>query len=129
MVVSGRRARSAGDRKSAARNPAAAKRARCQGLFASTWASWRASAAAYDRGENISTLGAMAKLYATEVAHRAVDVAVQVWGGEGYCKPNLVERLYRDQRITEVYEGTSEIQRLVIGRAVKAEAEALAKVA
>ncbi len=82
------------------------------------------AAAAYDRGENIQTLGAMAKLYATEVAHRAVDVAVQVWGGEGYCKPNLVERLYRDQRITEVYEGTSEIQRLVIGRAVKAEAEA-----
>jgi alkylation response protein AidB-like acyl-CoA dehydrogenase len=84
------------------------------------------AAAAYDRGENISTLGAMAKLYATEVAHRAVDVAVQVWGGEGYCKPNLVERLYRDQRITEVYEGTSEIQRLVIGRAIKAEAEAAA---
>ena len=83
------------------------------------------AAAAYDRGENISTLGAMAKLYATEVAHRAVDVAVQVWGGEGYCKPNLVERLYRDQRITEVYEGTSEIQRLVIGRAIKAEAEAV----
>lgn len=66
----------------------------------------------------------MAKLYATEVAHKAVDVAVQVWGGEGYCKPNLVERLYRDQRITEVYEGSSEIQRVVIGRAIKAEAEA-----
>ena len=84
------------------------------------------AAAAYDRGENISTLGAMAKLHATEVAHRAVDVAVQIWGGEGYCKPSLVERLYRDQRITEVYEGTSEIQRLVIGRAIKAEAEAVA---
>ncbi|BBK34851.1 alkylation response protein AidB-like acyl-CoA dehydrogenase [Stella humosa] len=82
------------------------------------------AAAAYDRGENISLPGAMAKLYATEVAHKAVDVAVQVWGGEGYCKPNLVERLYRDQRITEVYEGSSEIQRVVIGRAIKAEAEA-----
>lgn len=64
--------------------------------------------------------------YATEVAHRAVDVAVQVWGGEGYCKPNLVERLYRDRRRRQVYEGTSGIQRLVIGRAIKAEAEAAA---
>ena len=84
------------------------------------------AAAAYDRGESITILGAMAKLKATEVSHKAVDVAVQVWGGAGYCKPNLVERLYRDQRITEVYEGTSEIQRLVLGRAIKAEAEAVA---
>jgi len=84
------------------------------------------AAAAYDRGEPVSTLGAMAKLYATEVSHRAADVAVQVWGGAGYCRPSVVERLYRDQRITEVYEGTSEIQRLVLGRAIKAEAEAIA---
>ncbi|MCC7275139.1 MAG: acyl-CoA dehydrogenase family protein [Alphaproteobacteria bacterium] len=87
------------------------------------------AARAYDAGESVTTIGAMAKLHATEVAHRAVDIAVQIWGGEGYCRPSLVERLYRDQRITEVYEGTSEIQRLVVGRAIKAEAEALAKVA
>jgi alkylation response protein AidB-like acyl-CoA dehydrogenase len=49
---------------------------------------------------------------------------VQVHGGAGYCKPNVAERLYRDQRILEIYEGTSEIQRLVIGRAVAQEAAA-----
>jgi len=79
------------------------------------------SAARYDRGEDVSTLGAMAKLYASEVAHRAVDVAVQIFGGAGFCKPNRAERLYRDQRILEIYEGTSEIQRLVLGRAIAAE--------
>jgi alkylation response protein AidB-like acyl-CoA dehydrogenase len=47
---------------------------------------------------------------------------VQIFGGEGYCKPCPAERIYRDQRILEIYEGTSEIQRLVIGRAIKAEA-------
>jgi alkylation response protein AidB-like acyl-CoA dehydrogenase len=80
------------------------------------------AARAYDDGEDVRTLGAMAKLYTSEVSHRAVDVAVQVFGGYGYCKPYTVERLYRDQRIIEVYEGTSEIQRMVIARAVKAEA-------
>jgi alkylation response protein AidB-like acyl-CoA dehydrogenase len=65
----------------------------------------------------------MAKLYASEVAHRATDGAVQIWGGLGYCKPTVAERLYRDQRILEIYEGTSEIQRLVISRAVRKEAE------
>ena len=59
-----------------------------------------------------------------QAAHRAVDTAVQVYGGAGYCKPCPAERLYRDQRILEIYEGTSEIQRLVIGRAIKAEAAA-----
>jgi alkylation response protein AidB-like acyl-CoA dehydrogenase len=65
----------------------------------------------------------MAKLYASEVAHRAADAAAQIWGGQGFCKPSVVERLYRDQRILEIYEGTSEIQRLVIARAVRKEAE------
>ncbi len=81
------------------------------------------AAAAYDRGEDVATLGAMAKLFTSEVAHRAADAAVQVWGGFGYVKPNTAERLYRDQRILEIYEGTSEIQRLVIARAVRKEAE------
>lgn len=76
----------------------------------------------YDERSPVSNLGAMAKLYASEAAHHAADVAVQVHGGRGYCKPNLAERLYRDQRILEVYEGTSEIQRLVLGRAVAEEA-------
>jgi alkylation response protein AidB-like acyl-CoA dehydrogenase len=81
------------------------------------------AARAYDEGRDVATLGAMAKLYASEVAHRAADAAVQVWGGLGYCKPTIAERLYRDQRILEIYEGTSEIQRLVLARAIRKEAE------
>lgn len=82
------------------------------------------AAVTYREGGDVSILGAMAKLDASEAAHRAVDTAVQVYGGAGYCKPCPAERLYRDQRILEIYEGTSEIQRLVIGRAIKAEVTA-----
>lgn len=82
------------------------------------------SAKTYDSGGDISTLGAMTKLFATEAAHRSVDAAVQIFGGDGYCKPHAVERFYRDQRITEIYEGTSEIQRLVIARAISKEVSA-----
>ncbi|MFJ6153434.1 acyl-CoA dehydrogenase family protein [Micromonospora profundi] len=78
------------------------------------------AARVHQEGGDVSTLGAMAKLYASEVAHRSVDTAVQVFGGDGFCKPCPAERLYRDQRILEIYEGTSEIQRLVLGRAIKA---------
>jgi alkylation response protein AidB-like acyl-CoA dehydrogenase len=81
------------------------------------------AAKAYDEGRDIANLGAMAKLYASEVAHRAADAAVQIWGGFGYCKPNVAERLYRDQRVLEIYEGTSEVQRLVLARAVRKEVE------
>jgi alkylation response protein AidB-like acyl-CoA dehydrogenase len=81
------------------------------------------AARAYDRGEDVANLGAMAKLYTSEVAHDAADDAVQVWGGMGYCKPTVAERLYRDQRILEIYEGSSEIQRLVLARAIRKEAE------
>jgi alkylation response protein AidB-like acyl-CoA dehydrogenase len=79
------------------------------------------AAKAYDEGRDVANLGAMAKVFASEVAHRAADSAVQIWGGLGYCKPSLVERLYRDQRVLEIYEGTSEIQRLVLARAVRKE--------
>jgi alkylation response protein AidB-like acyl-CoA dehydrogenase len=81
------------------------------------------AARAYDAGADVSNLGAMAKLFTSEVAHRAADNAVQIWGGMGYCKPTVAERLYRDQRILEIYEGSSEIQRLVLSRAVRKEAE------
>lgn len=81
------------------------------------------AARTYDAGQDVTNLGAMAKLYGSEVAHRAADTAVQVWGGMGYCKPTVAERLYRDQRILEIYEGSSEIQRLVLARAVRKEAE------
>ncbi len=83
-----------------------------------------AAAAAYDAGRDVTLPGAQAKVFCSEMAHEAVDVGVQVFGGAGFVKPSLVERLYRDQRATEIYEGTSEIQRLVIARAIKAEQEA-----
>ena len=76
------------------------------------------AASLYDKGFPYGTESAMAKLYASEVAGRSVDKAVQIHGGIGYFKPTPVERMYRDQRVTEIYEGTSEIQRLVISRAV-----------
>ncbi len=76
------------------------------------------SASLYDAGLPYGTESAMAKLYASEAAGRAVDTAVQIHGGIGYFKPTAVERMYRDQRVTEIYEGTSEIQRLVISRAL-----------
>ncbi len=84
------------------------------------------TARAYDAGQNVTSLGPMAKLFASEVSHRVVDRCMQVMGGRGYVKPSAVERLYRDQRITEIYEGTSEIQRVVISRAIKKEQEAIA---
>ena len=61
---------------------------------------------------------AMLKVFASEMSHRVCHAAIQIHGGYGYIKEYKVERLYRDQRITEIYEGTSEIQRIVIGRAV-----------
>lgn len=64
---------------------------------------------------------AMIKLYASEMAHRVCHKALQIHGGYGYMKEYRVERLYRDQRITEIYEGTSEIQRIVIARAMLAD--------
>ena len=60
----------------------------------------------------------MAKLFASEAAHRICHKAVQIHGGYGYTKEFLVERLYRDQRITEIYEGTSEMQRWTIARQI-----------
>jgi len=56
----------------------------------------------------------MAKLFASETAHRVADKAVQIHGGMGYSKEMDAERHFRDARITEIYEGTSEIQRVVI---------------
>ncbi len=64
---------------------------------------------------------AMAKVTATEAAGKAADTAVQIHGGYGFCKEYAVERYYRDVRVTRIYEGTSEIQRLVIARKLLAE--------
>jgi alkylation response protein AidB-like acyl-CoA dehydrogenase len=71
-----------------------------------------------DRGEPVSEAGAKAKLFASEVARRQTGEAIQILGGYGYTKEFPVERYYRDAKITEIYEGTSEIQRLVIARSI-----------
>jgi acyl-CoA dehydrogenase len=69
-----------------------------------------------DREERITVECSMAKLYATEMASRVADRAVQVFGGMGYIRGNIAERYFRDLRVYRLYEGTSEIQRLVIAR-------------
>ncbi|MBK7906192.1 MAG: acyl-CoA dehydrogenase family protein [Gemmatimonadetes bacterium] len=77
-------------------------------------------AAAKDRGEAMSAAPSMAKLFASETAMWVTTQAVQVFGGYGYVKDYPVEKYFRDAKITEIYEGTSEVQRIVIGRAVAA---------
>ena len=69
-----------------------------------------------DQGKDYSLAASMAKVFASDVAMRATVEAVQVHGGYGYVKEYHVERLMRDAKITQIYEGTSEIQRLVISR-------------
>lgn len=76
-----------------------------------------------DQGEDFSKFSAMAKLFASEVAMKTTTEAVQVHGGYGYVKEYHVERLMRDAKITQIYEGTSEIQRVVISRSVLKEFE------
>jgi alkylation response protein AidB-like acyl-CoA dehydrogenase len=74
------------------------------------------AAAAKDAGEPVSKLSSMAKLFASEAAMYVTTEAIQVFGGYGYVKEYPVERLFRDAKVTEIYEGTSEIQRTVIAR-------------
>ncbi|MFP6610647.1 MAG: acyl-CoA dehydrogenase [Deltaproteobacteria bacterium] len=71
-----------------------------------------------DRGESYGTAAAMAKLQASEAANWIADKGVQIHGGNGYSREYKAERHFRDARITNIYEGTSEIQRVVISRAV-----------
>ncbi|MCS5490801.1 acyl-CoA dehydrogenase [Algoriphagus limi] len=71
-----------------------------------------------DQGEDYAHASAMAKLYASEVAMNVTVEAVQVHGGYGYVKEYHVERLMRDAKITQIYEGTSEIQKIVISRGI-----------
>jgi len=76
-----------------------------------------------DAGEPCSKEAAMAKLFASRTANSVVYDALQMHGGVGYTKEFLIERLFRDARVTELYEGTSEIQRIVISKAVVDEFE------
>lgn len=75
----------------------------------------RDAAAKYVSGEDRRIAPSVAKLFCTEMAGQAADLAVQVHGGSGYMREVTVERLYRDVRLLRLYEGTSEIQRLIIG--------------
>lgn len=74
------------------------------------------AAAAKERGENITRFSSMAKLFATETAMWVTTQAIQIFGGYGYVTDYPVERFFRDAKVTEIYEGTSEIQRIVISR-------------
>jgi len=75
-----------------------------------------AAAARRDRGESITSQASMAKLFASETAMWVTTQAVQLFGGYGYMRDFPVEKLFRDAKVTEIYEGTSEIQRIVIAR-------------
>ena len=71
-----------------------------------------------DAGKSVTKEASMAKVFASEACAKAVDLSLQIHGGYGYVKEYPIERLYRDARITRIYEGTSEIQRVVIAREV-----------
>ena len=79
---------------------------------------WRA-AIAEDNHEVFGPLAAMAKLMASDVAVEVTRFAVQLMGGYGFCREYPVERMYRDAKITEIYEGTSEVMKMVISGSMK----------
>jgi len=83
---------------------------------------WRA-AYIKDSGENYSSAAAMAKLFASNVTNEVCREAVQLMGGYGYCREYPVERALRDSKITEIYEGTSEVMKMVISGAMKVNAK------
>ena len=66
----------------------------------------------------------MAKLYTSQAAHRAADKAMQILASAGYRRGSTVERLFRDVRATEIYQGTSEVQRMIIAEAILSPARA-----
>ena len=76
------------------------------------------AASLLDDGAPFVTEASMAKLFASRVAVECADRAVQLHGGTGYFAPTTAERLYRDARVTEIYEGTSEVQRMIISRGI-----------
>ena len=75
-----------------------------------------AAATAKDRGEHVTQFSAMSKLFASETAMWVTQEAIQIFGGYGYVTDYPVERLFRDAKVTEIYEGTSEVQKIVIAR-------------
>jgi acyl-CoA dehydrogenase len=77
------------------------------------YAAWRR-----DQGDNVTLEAAMAKMTATESAQRVIDRALQMFGGRGVERGHILERLYRDVRVLRIYEGATEVQKLIIGRAL-----------
>jgi butyryl-CoA dehydrogenase len=86
-------------------------------LEAARMLTWKA-ADARDRQPRATCEAAMAKLLASEAAHRAADRAMQILASEGYRRGSMVERLFRDARATEIYQGTSEVQRMIIAETI-----------
>lgn len=83
----------------------------------------RDAAAKYVSGEDRRIAPSVAKLFCTEMVGRVADNAVQIHGGSGYMREVAVEHIYRDVRLLRLYEGTSEIQRLIIGGGLVREAK------
>jgi len=92
-------------------------------LDAARMLTYRATAAK-DTQERCTSEAAMAKLYASEAAHRAADHTMQIFAAEGYRRGSRAERLVRDVRATEIYQGTSEVQRMVIAASEIAQVQA-----
>ncbi|MGK0500627.1 MAG: alkylation response protein AidB-like acyl-CoA dehydrogenase [Oceanicoccus sp.] len=79
------------------------------------------AAAAHDRGDDLKSLHAqcsVVKLYSTEMANRVADRCLQIWGGRGYRRDNAIERFFREVRVDRIWEGSSEIQRMIIAKAL-----------
>ncbi len=93
------------------------QRATATGLWAARLSCYHA-AALKDRGEEVAYSAAVAKLHASEAAMRVIDSAIQIMGANGYSREYPVERMFRDAKLCEIGEGTSEIQRMVIARAM-----------
>lgn len=74
------------------------------------------AAALHDAGRDSSTAASMAKLFASEMAERVASQAIQIHGGAGFLEDHLVEKIFRDVRVYQIYEGTSEVQKMVISR-------------
>jgi alkylation response protein AidB-like acyl-CoA dehydrogenase len=90
----------------------------CRTELDAAWLLTLRAARLLDAGDKAAAETSMAKLFASEACGRVVDRMVQLHGGYGYSRDYTIERLYRDARVTRIYEGTSEVQRLVIAREV-----------
>jgi hypothetical protein len=90
--------------------------ANCRMELDAAWLLMLRAARRLDEGHRARMESSMAKLFASETCGRIVDHAVQLHGGYGYSREYAVERYYRDARVTRIYEGTSEVQRMVIAR-------------